>query len=96
MTNERGEYIAQAKEKLDLLNARIVELEAKANEKAGEVRREFKAKLTGIRELKDQADGRLERLRLTSQPAWEDAKRGAEQAWKSVADAVEKAKERFQ
>ena len=96
MNNERGEYIAQAKEQLELLNARIIELEAKANEKAGDVRRELKAKLSGIRELKDQADGRLERLRLASQPAWEDAKRGAEQARKSVADAVEKAKERFQ
>ena len=96
MNNERGEYIAQAREQLELLNARIIELEAKANEKAGDVRRELKAKLSGIRELKDQADGRLERLRLASQPAWEDAKRGAEQARKSVADAVEKAKERFQ
>lgn len=96
MTNERGEYIAQAREKLEILNARIVELEAKANEKAGDVRRELKARLSGIRELKGQADGRLERLRLTSQPAWEDAKRSVEQARKSVADAVEKARERFQ
>jgi TolA-binding protein len=96
MRNERGEYIAQAKEQLDLLNARIVELEAKANEKAGDIRRELKANLRGIRELKNQADGRLERLRLASQPAWEDARRGAEQARKSVADAVEEVKERFQ
>lgn len=96
MANERGEYIAQMKEKLDLLNAKIVELEAKANEKKGDARREFKAKLSGIRESKDQAERRLAELRLASQPAWEDVKRGAEQAWKSIADAVEKANERFQ
>lgn len=96
MANERGEYIAQAREKLDLLNARIVELEAKANEKTGEVRREFKAKLSGIREANSQAERRLDELRLASKPAWEDANRGAEQAWKSVADAVKKTSERFQ
>jgi BMFP domain-containing protein YqiC len=35
MTDDRNEYISKAKENLDLLNARIVELEAKANEKIG-------------------------------------------------------------
>ena len=96
MTDERSEYIAQAKEKLDLLNARIVELEAKANEKKGDLRREFKAKLAGIRESRDQAERRLEELRLASKPAWADVKHGVEQAWKSVASAVERANERFQ
>jgi hypothetical protein len=96
MTDERGEYIAQAKEKLDLLNAKIIELEAKANEKSGKARREFSAKLTGIRETKDRAERRLQELRLASKPAWEDVKTGLEQAQESVADAIKRASERFQ
>ncbi len=60
MTDARNEYISKVKENLDLLNARIVELEAKANEKTGEVRRELKAELGGIRESKGQAERRLD------------------------------------
>lgn len=96
MTNERGEYIAQAKEKLDLLNAKIIELEAKADQKSGEARREFKAKLSGIRESRDLAARHLQELRLASSPAWEDIKIGLEQARKSVANAIDSATERFQ
>ncbi len=96
MTDARSEYISKAKENLDLLNARIVELEAKANKKTGEVRREFKAKLSGLRESKDQAERRLEELRLASEPAWEDVKQGVEKAWHSLSDAVDDARERFQ
>lgn len=96
MTDKRNEFIAKAKEELDLLNAKIVDLEAKANEKTGEVRRELKAKISGLRESKEQAERRLEDLRLASKPAWEDVKQGVEHAWKSLADSVERASERFQ
>ena len=96
MTDTQNEYIAKAKENLDLLNAKIVELEARANKKTGDVRREFKAKLSGIRESKDQTERRLEELRLASKPAWEDVKKGVEQARKSLSESIDKASERFQ
>ena len=96
MTDTQNEYIAKAKENLDLLDAKIVELEAKANEKTGDVRREFKAKISGIRQSKDQAERRLEELRLASKPAWEDVKQGVEQAWSSLSKSIERASERFQ
>lgn len=96
MTDTRSEYISKAKENLDLLNARIVELEAKADRKTGEARRELKAKLSGLRESKDRADRRLDELRRASKPAWEDVKQGVEQAWHSLSDAVDRASERFQ
>ena len=96
MTDKRSEYIAKAKEELDLINARIVKLEATVNEKTGEARREMKAKLGGIREAKEQAERRLEDLRLASKPAWEDVKQGVEHAWTSLSDSVDQASERFQ
>lgn len=96
MRDTRSEYISKAKENLELINARIVELEARANEKTGEARREFKAKLSGIRESTAQAKRRLAELRLASEPTWEDVKQGVERAWHSLSDAVDSASERFQ
>lgn len=96
MADARSEYIAKAKEKLDLLDSRIVDLEARANDKTGELRRELKAKISGLRESKEQAERRLEDLRLASKPAWEDIKQGVEESWKSLADSVARAGERFQ
>ena len=96
MTDTQNEYIVKTKKNLDLLDAKIVELEAKANEKTGDVRREFKAKISGIRQSKDQAERRLEELRLASKPAWEDVKQGVEQAWSSLSKSIERASERFQ
>ena len=96
MTDTRNEYISRAKEKFNLLNARILELEAKANETSGELSRELKSKLSGIRESKDQAERRLDELRLASKPAWEDVKLGVERASNKLSDAVNRASERFQ
>ena len=96
MTDERIEFIAKSREKLDLLNAKILDLEAKAYEKKGEAQRELKTKLNEIRQSRDKAEQRLQELRLASKPAWEDVKLGVEQAWKSVANAVDSASQRFQ
>ena len=96
MTGTKNEYISKAKEKLDSIDARIVDFEAKANEKKGEVRQEFKAKLKDIKKSKEQMEHRIEELRLASDPAWQDLKHGAELAWNSLSDAVKKAGERLQ
>lgn len=96
MTDSRSEYIAEAKKNLNLLDAKITELEAKANEKKGEARREFDSKITGIRDSKEQMERRIEELKLASKPAWEDVKQGAEQAWRTLSNAVDNASERFQ
>ena len=62
MTDASNEYLSKAEKTVDLLNARIVELEAKTNEKPGEVHQELKAKLSRLRELKEQAQRRLDKL----------------------------------
>lgn len=92
---DREDYIAEVKEKLDVLNARIAELEARANEKAGEARREFKARLSTLREANREAERKLEEARLASKEAWYEVRLGAEHAWKSLASAVERARHRL-
>ena len=93
---KRNEYIEQVREKLDVMNAKIAELEAQAKSKTGDSRRELKAKLDGIKDRKQELERRVEDLRLASKPAWEDLKHGAEQAWRSLATAVENAGQRLQ
>lgn len=96
MSDARNEFISKAKNNLDKLDSKIIELEAKANEKGGEVRRELKDKLGDIMESRQQIAQRLEELQAASKPAWEDVKLGVEQAWNSLSDAVNRAGERFQ
>ena len=95
MTDSRTEFISKAKENLDLIDAKIVELEAKANEKKGDLRRELDETLASIRHRKDQAKLRLEELRLASKPAWNDVKQGIEQAQSSLSQALRSAAERL-
>lgn len=95
MTDERIEFIAKTREKLDLLNAKILDLESKAYEKKGAAQQELKSTLNDIRKSRDKAEKRLQELRLASKPAWEDVKHGVEEAWKSVASAVDSASQRF-
>jgi hypothetical protein len=96
MNATRNEFIAKTKKNLDLIDARLVELEARAEHKTGQARREIKSSIDGIRESKVRAERRLEELKLASQPAWNDVKKGVEQAWKSLSNAVETASARFQ
>jgi hypothetical protein len=96
MTDTRSEYLAKAKENLELVSTRLVELEALAEKKSGDARRKFKANLRGIRESRDQAARRLDDLRLASQPAWEDGKEIVERDQASLSYAVDNARKKFQ
>lgn len=95
MTDTKNEYISKAKEKLDLIDARIVDFDQKGNEKKGEVREEFEVMVKGIKESMSQMELRIEELHFASEPTWQDLKDGAEQAWISLSDAVKKAGERL-
>ncbi len=93
--SRREDYIERAKEKLDLLNADLAKLEARANSATGAVKREIRSELDDIRKSKEDAETRLQELRSASDSAWEDLKAGAEQAWRSLSRSVEIASARF-
>jgi recombinational DNA repair ATPase RecF len=96
MNDAKNEYIAKTKKNLDLLEARLVELETSVKQKRGAVQQELKEKLDAIRASKIKMERRLVDMRLASKPAWEDIKQGAEEAWDQLERAVDKAAERFQ
>ena len=96
MTDDRNKYMEMTRENLDVMNAKIAELEAIAKKKTGEARRDLGERLDSIRESRKKAEGRLEELRRASKPAWDDVKHGFEDAWKSLSTAVDRATDRFQ
>ena len=96
MTDKRNEYMEKTQENLDVLNAKIAELEALAKKKTGEARRDLSERLDDIRESRKQAEQRLEELRKAAKPAWDDVKHGFEDAWHSLSKAVDRATNRFQ
>lgn len=96
MTDKRNEYMEKTQENLDVLNAKIAELEAIAKKKTGETRRDLSDRLDEIRKARQQAEQRLDELRQAAKPAWDDVKHGFEDAWHSVSKAVDSATDRFQ
>ena len=96
MTDKRKEYMEKTKENLDVLNAKIAELEATASKKTGEARRDLRERLDEIRQSREKAEERLAELRQAAKPAWDDVKHGFEDAWQSLSKAVDRATDRFQ
>ena len=96
MTDKRNEYIEKTQENLAVLNAKIADLEAVAKKKSGEARRDLNERLDNIRQSREQAEQRLEKMRQAAGPAWEDVKHGFEDAWHSLSKAVDRATDRFQ
>lgn len=96
MTDKRTEYMEKTKENLDVMNAKIAELEAIAGKKTGEARRDLRERLDNIKQSREKAETRLEELREAAKPAWDDMKHGFEDAWQSLSKAVDKATDRFQ
>ena len=96
MTEKRNEYMEKTQENLEVLNAKIAELEAIAKKKTGEARRDVSEHLDDIRKSREQAEQRLDELRQAASPAWDDVKHGFEDAWHSLSKAVDRATDRFQ
>jgi len=96
MTDNRNAYIEKTTENLDLLKAKIRKLEALANKKTGEARRDLRERLDDIRQTREKAEERLKELQRATSPAWDDIKQGFEDAWQSLSTAVDSATDRFQ
>ena len=96
MTDNRNEFIERTKEKLDVLDARIEMIEAKANEKQGEARRELEDKLQEFRDAKSDLSDRLTELKNSGGDAWDEVKDGIEQSWNTLSASLERATARLQ
>ena len=91
----KDEYVRKMHSRLDLWNAEIDKLAAKADHAEAEVRTEYHKHIDELRAKRDAASKRLDEIRQTGEGAWEDLKAGAEMAWDAIGEAIDSAKSRF-
>jgi hypothetical protein len=92
----RDEYVEKMKAQLDRWNADIAKWEAKAQETQAGARVEYDKQLAALRQQRDQMLYQLNLLQSAAGNAWVDLVRGADAAWDSMREAIEKAATHFQ
>jgi len=87
----REEYVQKLKSQIDQWNAQMSAWEAAAKGAQGKAA----AQLDQLKEQRDEALGEMRRLQGASADAWKDMMRGAEDAFKSMHEAFDKARQNF-
>ena len=93
--NTKEEFVRKMHSKLDIWNAEIDALTAKANAAEASARAEYHKQLDALRSKRDEARSKLNALETAGEGAWEDLKAGVELAWDAVSEAVQSATSRF-
>jgi len=99
MTAKKDEYLEQMKKQYDELNYRWSrerdKFEADLQHESADVRKEYEAKREEYRKLRDELQEKIVDLEVAGDNAWEDIKDGAENAWKQMSKAFDKAAAHF-
>jgi hypothetical protein len=93
---KRDEYVEKFKAQVDEWNAEIAKWEARARSAQADVRADYERQLEAFRRQRDHAIERLRETEAASAEAWSDLMHGADEAWKQMRDAFEKARSHFQ
>ena len=95
MTN-RDEYVQKLKAQIDQWNAQAARWEAQMKEAQGRARQEYSQQLDQIKSRRDEMLYQMKLLQSASVGAWEDLMRGADQAWKGMQEAFDRARSHFE
>jgi len=93
---KREEYVQKLKNQLDQWNAEAKKWEAKAQQAQATMKVEYDKQLNTLHSRRDEAMYQLKLLQGASTDAWQDMMKGADQAWKSMQEAVNKARSHFE
>ena len=95
----KDSYLKKMKAKFDDLNYKWSlernKLEAKAQHAKVEVKKNFEGKLKTLHERREKMSQRLDQIDNASEEAWKDIKDGADSAWKSLNEAIKRARSHF-
>lgn len=91
----KEEFVRKMHSKLDIWNAEIDALTAKASSAEASARAEYHKQIEALRGKRDEARSKLDALESAGEGAWEDLKAGVELAWDAVSEAVQSATSRF-
>ena len=95
----KDSYSKKMKAKFDDLNDKWnVErnkLEAKAQKAKVEVKKKFEEQLKTLQNRREKMRQKLDQVDTASEDAWKDFKEGVDNAWKSLNEAIKKARSHF-
>ncbi|MGR5144024.1 hypothetical protein ACQKPX_20430 [Photobacterium sp. DNB23_23_1] len=92
---DRKELINNLHKKLLNWNEDIDKLEVKAQHASGEAKRDLEKTLTELKQRKEEAKAKITDLQHASDSAWEEIKKGADEALDSLKRSFESAKSKF-
>ena len=92
----RDEYVRKLKEQIDQWNAQAARWDAQMKAAQGRMRQEYAQQLDQIKGRRDEMLYQLKLLQNASAGAWEDLARGADQAWKGMQEAFDRARSHFE
>jgi hypothetical protein len=91
----RDEYVEKLKAQVDQWNAQLKDWEAKAAQAQDRLREQYLRQLGEAAAQRERVLVELRRVQNASLEAWRDLMRGADQAWKSMQEAFERARSEF-
>lgn len=91
----KDEYIGKLKHQLDQWNVDIDVLEARARLADDEFRESYAAYLDALKSRRDEAKVRLALLKNSAGDAWQELKKGSDEAWESIRHALAEARKKF-
>ena len=92
----RDEYVQKLKTQLDQWNAEVSKWEAKAKASQAQAKAEYDKQLGNVRGKRDEAMYQMKLLQNASMDAWQDMMRGADDAWKNMQEAFNRARSHFE
>lgn len=92
----RDEYVQKLKTQIDQWNAEVSKWEAKAKDSQAHLKDEYEKQLGNVRGKRDEALYQMKLMQNASLDAWQDMMRGADDAWKNMQDAFNKARSHFE
>ena len=93
---DRDEYVQKLKSQIDKWNAEAGHWEAQMKAAQGKLRDDYAKQLEQVKSKREEMLYQMKLLQNASADAWAEMMRGADQAWKSMQEAFERARSHFE
>jgi uncharacterized protein YhaN len=91
----REDFVIKLKEKIDLWNADLDKLQARADQASAEARVKYQQQIEDLHAKRGELEVKMAQLRGAGEGAWDDVRTGMEIAWSSMSEALSSALQRF-
>lgn len=91
----KDEYLNKLKKQLDEWSADIDVLEVRARQADAEFQASYEAHLAALKTRRDEARVRLALLKNSADGAWQELRKGSDEAWESIKHALAEARKKF-